>query len=197
MNIQLPEPGHPGSMTVEQALRSRRSVRSYSDSVITLKALSQLLWAAQGISGGSGLRTAPSAGGLYPLELYCVAGAVDGIAAGVYRYVPFGHELVLVIEGESRESLAAAALGQKSVRAGAASIVIAAVFDRMTGKYSRRGIQYVAMEAGHAAQNVYLQAVSLGMGTVAIGAFQDEKVRYAVRMRDNETPLYIMPIGRV
>ena len=141
MNIQLPEPGHPGSMTVEQALRSRRSVRSYSDSVITLKALSQLLWAAQGISGGSGLRTAPSAGGLYPLELYCVAGAVDGIAAGVYRYVPFGHELVLVIEGESRESLAAAALGQKSVRAGAASIVIAAVFDRMTAKYSAESVR--------------------------------------------------------
>jgi len=120
---------------------------------------------------------------------------VDGLATGVYRYVPYGHELALVVEGESRESLAAAALGQKSVRNRAVSIVIAAVFDRVTGKYLKRGIQYVAMEAGHAAQNVCLQATALGLGTVSIGAFHDDKVRYAIRMRDNETPLYIMPVG--
>ncbi|MCU0844638.1 MAG: SagB/ThcOx family dehydrogenase [Spirochaetes bacterium] len=197
MTIKLPAPDLTGTMTVEQAIRSRRSVRNFSDSVISMAAVSQVLWAAQGISGGGGVRTVPSAGGLYPLEIYCVAGAVDGLPAGVYRYAMFGHELVPVVEGESRESLAAAALGQKCVRGGAASIIIAAVFDRATGKYSRRGIQYATLEAGHAAQNICLQVVALGLGTVAIGAFQDDKVKYAVRMRENETPLYIMPIGAV
>ncbi len=197
MTIKLPAPDLAGKITLEWAINARRSVRTYGDSVLPLAALSQLLWAAQGITGSGGLRSVPSAGGLYPLELYCVAGAVDGLAAGVYRYAMFGHELVPVVEGESRESLAAAALGQKCVRGGAASIIIAAVFDRVTGKYSRRGIQYATLEAGHAAQNICLQVVALGLGTVAIGAFQDDKVKYAVRMRENETPLYIMPIGAV
>ncbi|MGV7928174.1 MAG: SagB/ThcOx family dehydrogenase [Spirochaetota bacterium] len=197
MTIKLPAPDLAGEMTVEQAIHARRSIRSYSDSVLPVAALSQLLWAAQGITGSGGMRAVPSAGGLYPLELYCVAGAVDGLSAGVYRYAMFGHELIPVVEGESRESLAAAALGQKCVRNGAASIIIAAVFDRATGKYARRGIQYASMEAGHAAQNIYLQAVALGLGTVAIGAFQDDRVKYAARMRENETPLYIMPVGAV
>ncbi|HSV95912.1 MAG TPA: SagB/ThcOx family dehydrogenase [Spirochaetota bacterium] len=197
MTIKLPAPDLAGKMTLEQVIRARRSVRSYSDSVLSMAALSQVLWAAQGVSGGGGLRTIPSAGGLYPLEIYCVAGAVDGLPAGVYRYATFGHELVRVVGGESRKSLTAAALGQKSVLNGAASIIIAAVFERSTGKYSRRGIQYATMEAGHAAQNICLQVVALGLGTVVIGAFQDDKVKYAVRMRENETPLYIMPIGVV
>ncbi len=197
MTIKLTAPDLSGKVTVERAISLRRSVRSYGDSMLSMAALSQLLWAAQGTTGGGGLRAVPSAGGLYPLEIYCVAGAVDGLPPGVYRYVTFGHELATVAEGESRESLSAAALGQKSVRDGAASIIIAAAFDRTTGKYSKRGIQYASMEAGHAAQNIYLQAAALGLGTVGIGAFHDDKVRYAVRMRENETPLYVMPIGVV
>jgi len=195
--IKLPEPLQDGKTSIEKALRERRSVRSFKKGPLTLADVSQLLWAAQGISSPRGLRTAPSAGALYPLEIYLVAGNVDGLPGGVYHYRPVRHELVRMIAGDKRPELCTAALGQSSVRNAAAVIVFAAVYERTTVKYGERGIQYVYMETGHAAQNVALQAVPLNLGTVVIGAFQDAEVRKVLKMSGREQPLYVMPVGRI
>ncbi len=195
--VKLPEPLHDGETSIEQALLKRRSVRSYRGSPLRLSEISQLLWAAQGITGRGGFRTAPSAGALYPLETYIVAADVDGLPQGVYYYRPAGNDLIRVAGGDKRGRLCNAALGQTSVRNAAAVIVFSAVYERITAKYGDRGIQYVHMETGHAAQNVCLQAVSLALGTVVIGAFYDEAVKEVLKMSDREQPLYIMPVGRM
>ena len=173
--IELPQPERSGSMSVEQ--------------------LSQLLWAAQGVTGVR-YRTAPSAGALYPLEVYVAVGNVEGLDAGVYRYAPGAHALSEVHKGDVRKSLSRAAYWQKWAGAGAIAIVFSAVYERTTGKYGERGIRYVHMEAGHASQNVYLQAEALGLGTVVVGAFMDSRVRSVLHMEDDERPLSIMPVGK-
>jgi len=195
-NIMLPDPFLDSPISIEQALSERRSVRDYSNAPLTLAEISQLLWAAQGITHPSGYRTAPSAGALYPLEVYRVAGIGENLPAGVYLYNPEKHLLKLVSKGDIRSQLSAAALGQEPVENAAAVIVIAAVYDRTTGKYGDRGIRYVHMEVGSAAQNIYLQAVSLDLGTVFIGAFDDEEIKKVVGLQDQEQPLCIMPVGR-
>lgn len=194
--VKLPEPLREGGISVEEALLKRRSVRSYTDEPLTPAHVSQLLWAAQGTTNPRGFRTAPSAGALYPLETYVVIGDVEGIESGVYRYRPMEHDLTLVATGDKRAALAAAALAQPWIRKAAVDIVFSAVYERTTKKYGLRGAQYVHMEAGHAAQNVYLQAVSLNLGTCAIGAFDDDGVKRVIHMPDSEQPLYIMSVGR-
>ena len=196
--IKLPEPKYDSDTSVEQALLERRSVRVYKDEPLTPTEVSQLLWAAQGITDpGKGLRTAPSAGALYPLEVYVVINNIEGITKGVYKYKPHEHELVKIRNGNVKDELAVAALGQTWVRESAIVIVFSAVYERTTQKYGDKGIRYVHMEAGHAAQNVYLQAVSLNLGTVVVGAFKDDKVRKILNMLDEEHPLYIMPVGKI
>ncbi len=143
-----------------------------------------------------GGRTAPSAGALYPLEVYLVVGNVEKLVLGVYKYKPEGHELVKVNEGDSREELAMAALGQNWVKEGAIDIVIAAVYKRTTKKYGDRGVRYVYMEAGHAAQNIYLQAAALNLGMVTVGAFNDNRVKEILGMPRDEIPLYVIPVGK-
>jgi SagB-type dehydrogenase family enzyme len=155
-----------------------------------------LLWAAQGFNDPRGLRTAPSAGALYPLETYLVAGNVQGLAPGVYRYRPDGHKLERLLEGDKRHVLAGAALGQRPVSEGAVDIVFTAVYSRTTGKYGERGVRYVHIEVGHAGQNLCLQATALGLGAVTVGAFVDELVAKALNLPQNEQPLYIIPVGR-
>ncbi len=194
--IELPEPKYDSQVSVEETLRSRRSVREYKDKSLTLDEISQLLWAAQGITGPFGFRTAPSAGALYPLEIYVVAGNVNNLPKGVYKYKPESHTLVSVVKGDKRAELCAAGLGQSCIQNGAAVIVIAAVYERTMKKYGQRGIRYVHIEVGHAAQNIYLQAVSLNLGTVMIGAFDDGKVKKVLHMQDIEQPLSIMPVGK-
>jgi len=194
--IILPDPRHESSTSVEEALLKRRSVRSFKDGPLTLAQVSQLLWAAQGVTSPRGFRTAPSAGALYPLEVYVVVGDAEGIESAVYRYRPEQHHLALVATGDKRSALAAAAMGQPWIRKAAIDIVFSAVYERTTNKYGLRGAQYVHMEVGHAAQNVYLQAVSLNLGTVVVGAFDDEEVKGIVRMPDSEHPLCIMAVGR-
>ncbi len=194
--IELPEPRYDSDVSVEEALLERRSVREYTGEPLTLQEVSQLLWAAQGITDPRGYRTAPSAGGLYPLEIYLVAGDVDNLEDGVYSYRPQGHELVKVVDGDRREELFAAALEQAWVREAAADLVIMGVYGRTTAKYGDRGVQYVHLEAGHAAQNVCLQATALGLGTVTVGAFDDEQVQDVLGAPENERPLYVMPVGR-
>lgn len=192
---ELPQPRLTGTISVEQALKSRRSVRSFKPEPITLDELSQLLWAAQGVTGGH-YRTAPSAGALYPLELYVAAGNVEGLDAGVYRYNPESHALSQVRKGDVLKSLSRAAYWQDHAGAGAIAIVFSAVYERTTGKYGKQGIRFAHMEAGHAGQNVYLQAEALGLGTVVIGVFMDSSVKRILRMKDDGRPLSIMPVGR-
>ena len=194
--IRLPDPLRGGGPSLEEALLRRRSVREYSDEPLRLLELSQLLWAAQGITDPRGLRTAPSAGGTYPLEIYVAVGAVEGLSAGVYKYRPAGHSLAKVREGDARAELAGAALGQRWVKEAAIDIIIAADYGRTTARYGDRGIRYVHMEAGHAAQNILLQAAALGLGAVPVGAFDDDGVGRALGSPPNERPLYIIPIGR-
>ena len=197
--IQLPPPREKGEISVEEAIFRRRSTRRYKDAPLTMEEVSQLLWAAGGktIDGITGAtRAYPSAGGTHPLEIYLVAGDVEGLAAGVYRYDWRGHTLSLVKEGDVRKALTRAAFGQGMVARAPASIVLTAIYPRTTKRYGGRGeSRYVPMDAGGAGQNVHLQAESLGLGTVILGAFKDDAVRTVLGVED-ETPLYIMPVGR-
>jgi SagB-type dehydrogenase family enzyme len=193
--IALPEPVLKGQYSLEECLKKRRSVRAYSQAYLTLAEVSQLLWAAQGRTDGSGGRSVPSAGALYPLEVYLAAARVENLAAGVYRYRPADHSLLLVRQGNRMDELAAAALNQPAIKNAAVSLVIAAVYERTTQKYGERGNRYAILEAGHAAQNFCLQAVALDLGAVTIGAFEDERVKSAVALGSSESPLYILPAG--
>ena len=193
--IPLPEGRSGQEMSVEEALEQRRSIREFSREGLALEDVSQLLWAAQGITSRRGYRSAPSAGGLYPLEIYVVAGEVEGVSPGVYRYRPEKHDLVLVTTGDLRKPLASAALGQNWVRQAPAVLVITGVYDRTMAKYGQRGRRYVHMEVGHAAQNVYLQATVRGLGTVMVGAFVDEEVQKVLNLPADHEPLGLMPIG--
>jgi SagB-type dehydrogenase family enzyme len=195
-SITLPEPKYDGRLSVEEALLKRRSIREYTGDPLTLNELAQLLWAAQGITDARGYRTAPSAGATYPLEIYAAAAGITGIAPGIYRYEPESNRLLKIAGGDKRADLTAAAIDQQFVAQAPVSIIITAIYERTTGYYGQRGVRYVDMEAGHAAQNVYLQAAALGLGTVAIGAFDDSRMTGLLALPNNETPLYIMPVGR-
>lgn len=194
LEVKLPEPRPSGEMSVEEALAARRSVRSYQDEALSLTELAQLLWAAQGITAHWGGRTAPSAGATYPLEVYAVVGEVIGLEAGVFHYRPDGHLFVRRTVGDLRGELASAALGQEWVREAPVSLVIAARYERTTRRYGERGVRYVHIEVGHAGQDIYLQAEALGLGTVIVGAFDDQDVKTLLGIE--EEPLAIMPVGR-
>lgn len=194
--IKLSEPRYESETSVEEALLARRSVRDYKNEPLMLEEVSQLLWAAQGITDKKGLRAAPSAGALYPLKLYAVIGNVDNISKGIYKYKPQSHELAKVAEGDKRMELYNAALNQSAVKDAAVAVVFSAVYEGTTEKYGERGERYAHLETGHAAQNVYLQAVALDLGTVVIGAFDDSEVKKIMNMQNDEQPLYIMPVGR-
>ena len=205
--IELPAPRLDGTVSVEAALRNRRSIRSYLETPLSLPDVSQLLWAAYGITKTfenappflrGGLRTAPSAGGLYPLDLYLAAFNVTGLPAGIYWYNSEKHQLVRIIEGDRRKEVSEAAFNQGMFKTAAAAIVYSAVYERNTKKYGQRGRdRYVCMDLGHSAENVYLQAYALKIGTCAVGAFTDLWLKKAVGMTRAEEPLYIMPLGKV
>ncbi len=194
--INLPEPRYTSDVSLEECLLNRRSVREYTGDPVTLPELSQLLWAAQGITNEYGHRTAPSAGGLYPLEIYVFAGNVDGLEPGIYRYLAEEHGLILITAGDKRTELAVASLDQEWVEQGALDFVITGVWQRTTEKYGDRGTRYVYMESGHAAQNICLQAAAMELGTVTIGAFHDDQIRELLDLPEGEDPLYVMPVGR-
>ncbi len=195
--VVLPEAAHTGRASLEEAIVGRRSLRSFGAEPLRLEDVAQLLWATQGVTDTSrGLRTAPSAGATYPLETYLVAGDVSGLTAGIYRYDPRTHRLAQTGAGDVRNDLAAAALSQSFIAEAPASIVIACAYARTEQRYGDRAERYVHMEAGHAAQNLALQAVSLGLGTVPVGAFRDDPVAALLELPAEEEPLYILPIGR-
>jgi SagB-type dehydrogenase family enzyme len=193
--IELPQPRVDGDVSLEAAIRERRSVREFSRQALPLDDVAQLLWAAQGVTSRDGGRAAPSAGALYPLELYLVAGNVATLPAGLYHYRPRGHRLQFVADGDLRKALAGAALDQYWVRSAPAVLVIAGVYERSETKYGQRARRYTHIETGHAAQNVYLQAEALGLGTVIVGAFEDAAVREVLGLPSGHAPLALMPVG--
>lgn len=195
-HVPLEPPRLKGALSVEEALHQRRSVRSFAAVALDLRDVAQVLWAAQGVTHPEGHRTAPSAGALQPLAVYLVAGNVAGLAPGVYRYQPQQHALVLTQTGDARGRLAAAALGQASVRDAPAVLVISAVYQRTAQKYGKRAQRYVHIEVGHAAQNVYLQATASGLGTVLVASFDDLKVGDVLGLPADHVPLGLMPVGR-
>lgn len=194
--VQLPAPRHDGKVSLETALLRRRSVRRWKPEVLQLEEISQLLWAAQGITDGRGLRTAPSAGALYPLEIYLVAGRVERLQAGIYHYRMHPNTIVAKTIGDVRNNLCRAALLQQAVATAPVTIAVCAIYRRETAKYGERGIRYADMEAGHAAQNIALQAVALDLASVVIGAFRDQEIHRLLELDRNETPLYLIPVGR-
>ncbi|KPK25391.1 MAG: hypothetical protein AMJ61_12145 [Desulfobacterales bacterium SG8_35_2] len=194
--ITLPKPDTEGTVPLESTLQKRRSVRYYKDSSISIKLISQLLWSAQGITNQQGFRTAPSAGALYPLELYITAINVDGLETGIYKYSTADHTLMLTSQGDYSQKLLKAALWQDAISQAPAVFVISGVEKKTTSKYGNRGVRYIYIEAGHAAQNLCLQAEALGLGSVTIGAFTDHEVARILQMQKGEAPIYIIPVGQ-
>lgn len=197
--LGLPEPQTQGDIAVEAAIANRRSRRDYGQQPISLAALGQLLWAAGGITEpASGFRSAPSAGATYPLELSVVVGepGVEGLEAGIYRYRPDDHSLSMVRIGDHQRALRQATVDQEWVEAAAVNLVLSAVDERTTDRYGQRGSRrYVPMEAGHAGENVYLQAEVLDLAVVSVGAFDDDRVRSILDLPSKQRPLSIYPIG--
>ena len=190
--IQLPEPNKESNVSLEKTISKRRSVRVFNQRDLNLEQIGQLLWAAQGITAeesGFGFRAAPSAGALYPIEIYIVK------SDGLFHYLPQGHKLEILGSEDLRSKLSSAALGQGAVSDAAIDIVICAVYSRVTGKYGQRGVRYTHIEVGHAAQNIHLQATALGLGSVPIGAFNDDKVKSVLALPSEQEPLYIIPVG--
>jgi SagB-type dehydrogenase family enzyme len=185
----LPPPRLSSPLSLEEVLQARRSVRSFSDAALTAAEVGQLLWAAQGVTDASGHRTAPSAGALYPLEVDVVC------AAGIARYEPDGHRLTWRGSTDVRAELQRAALDQASIGEAPVVIVLSGVVERTAGKYGGRAERYVILEAGHTAQNILLEAVSLGLGAVPMGAFDDGAVSRVVGLARGEAPLYLIPVG--
>jgi SagB-type dehydrogenase family enzyme len=194
--VRLPGPKFNGDISVEAAIFRRRSVRRFLKEEISKEALSQILWSAQGVLPAEH-RTVPSAGGLFPLDIWVVIGAdgLEAIGSGIYLYVPAENGLISRCRGDFRAALAAAAFGQQSIAEAPVSLIITADYERTKARYRQRAERYVHMEAGHAAQNVYLQATALGLGALAVGAFDDDAVREISGAGGNHTPLYIIPIG--
>jgi SagB-type dehydrogenase family enzyme len=191
----LPSPVFHGDMSLEQSLSRRRSVRQFQQQTLSLSQLARLLWAAQGISSDNGMRTAPSAGALYPLVVYVAVGRVEELPAGIYQYLPVTHELVQAVNGDQRGALSRHALYQAWVAEAPAVVVITADYDRTTAKYGQRGERYVHMEVGHAAQNLLLQATALNLGAVSVGAFKDRAIAGLLHLHDTHHPLMLVPVG--
>jgi len=184
-DISLPAPSLKGNVSVEEALAKRRSVRSFTEQKLSLQQIGQLAWAAQGITDKEGRRTAPSAMAVYPLQLYVV------VSDGAFRYVPEGHKLVKLSDSDARAALST----QGSVRGAPLDFVIVGDFAKARARFGERAERFVSLEAGHVAQNIHLQAVALGLGSVPVGGYQEEGVREALGLAAEEAPLYVIPVG--
>ncbi len=187
--MQLPKPSLRGKLSLEEALDKRHSVREFSATPLTIEQISKLLWAGQGITRDWGGRTAPSAGALYPIEIYLL------LQEALYHYLPKTHSIELVTQQDLRAKLAEAALRQESITAAPAVFIICADLSRTAIKYGERSRRYVDIEVGHVGQNILLQAVSLGLGAVPIGAFSDAKVKQVLNLSQALEALYIIPVG--
>jgi len=189
-SIQLPPAKVKGEMSLEESIAKRRSIRAFAAKPLSLEQIGQLLWAAQGITEkDKGLRAVPSAGALYPLEVYVV------LPAGIYHYNPLRHQLNRVIVGDKRPELQTAARDQAAVGTAPAVFVFTAVYERTAQKYGDRASRYIPIEAGHACQNVLLQATAQGLASLPVGSFDDPRVAEIVNLKKDESPLYLVPLG--
>lgn len=195
--MELSKPRRDGSISLERCIDQRRSVRHFRDQALTKEELGQLLWAAQGVTGSDGGRAVPSAGALYPLELYVLIRNVASLTPGIYRYQVGRHGLLLAKPGKDSEALIEATFGQDWITSAPACISIAAIFERTAVKYGDRGHRYVCLEAGHAAESVMLQAVALGLATTMVGAYSDEAIGRLLGLSPKEIPLCLIPVGRI
>jgi len=195
--ITLPEAVLDGRTSVEWALYHRRSLREFSADTLPLATLGQLLWAAQGVTALGGYRTAPSAGALFPLELYAAVGQVHGLPPGLYHYQPREHALRRTSAHDPRRDLGAAALGQTWLQHAPAVLVLTGVVERVATKYGLpQGQRFMCMETGHAAQNIALQATALGLGSVVVAAFDAERLRQILKLTPGEEPLALLTLGK-
>lgn len=197
-DVKLHQPQVDGKISLERAIKNRRTYRAFMSDPLSQGELSQLLWAAYGITEDRGYkRAAPSAGALYPMDLYAVAGTggVKELEAGTYHYDPVEHAISRVLEGDMRVDLARASLSQMWMATAPLNLVITVEFRRIRVKYHERGDRYALMEAGHIAQNIFLQAEALGLGAGIVGAFHDEDVRKVLEIPREHEPLLIMPVG--
>jgi SagB-type dehydrogenase family enzyme len=180
-------------VSLEEALYQRRSIRQYANSPLKLSDVSQLLWAAQGITDSSkGGRTAPSAVAIYPLEIYLVAGNVESLAPGIYRYIPEGHQLLKIKDGDLRADLGT----QATIKQAAIDIVIVANYKKVPERFGYNSTKWVYLEGGHVAQNICLQATALNLGTVTIGGFAEEQVKNLLGIATDMGVLYVLPVGK-
>ncbi len=199
MKITLPEPAAPATMSLDDAIRRRKSVRTYTDEPLDKVQLSYMLWASTGIQRrehGYEFRTAPSAGALYPTETYLVVNNVDDVPQGVYHYSIRDHRLDQIKAGMFQRDLAEAALGQGMCAVTPVVFIWTAVFQRMKWKYKQRAYRYVYLDAGHIAENLALAAVSLELGTCQIGALFDDEVNAIIDIDgDEESVIYMTVVG--
>jgi SagB-type dehydrogenase family enzyme len=198
LQMNLPKPNLKGSVSVEAAIKHRRTIRSYNSKPLTLEQLSQIFWAAQGITEDRGYkRSAPSGGALYPMDVYAVVGenGVEDLNAGIYHYEPHKHTAFLVTEGDLRKDVAGTALSQMWIAESPLNFVITSEYSRITGKYGSRGERYAMIEAGHIGQNIFLQAEALGLRAGIVGAFQDKNLNRVMKIKRSHEPLLILPVG--
>ena len=198
ITMKLTPASFDGTVSLEKAIKQRRTIRSFKSDILTVAQLSQILWSAQGITEDKGFkRAAPSGGALYPADVYAVLGknCVEGLDEGVYHYLSEGHLITRTGEGDRRGPLANASLQQMWMSKAPVSIVITAEYARICVKYGQRGIRYALMEAGHIGQNIFLQCRALGLEAGIVGAFDDKKVSEAIAIPANHEPLLIMPLG--
>jgi len=196
--IQLPQPRTDGDVSLEICIKNRRTIRSFSKQPLTLGQISQLLWAAQGITEDRGFkRAAPSAGALYPIDIYTVVGkkCVKDFKEGVYHYAPGNHVISRINDGDLRDQVAKAALRQMWMANAPVNMVITAEYGRTTVKYGNRGVRYAMIEAGHVGQNIFLQAGALGLAAGIVGAFYDDRIIKTLNISESHNPLLVMPVG--
>jgi SagB-type dehydrogenase family enzyme len=195
--VKLTPPSFQGKMSVEEALKKRRTVRQFANRGLELAQVSQLLWGTDGISDSRGLRTAPSAGATYPLELYLVVGerGVAGLTPGLYHYRPDSHSLELTLKGDLRVPVARACLHQTWMTEAPVMMVFAAQYGRCTARYGERGIRYTHMEVGHTGENLFLQVEALGLACGIVGAFEDRTLKEVLHLPQEHEPLLVMPVG--
>jgi SagB-type dehydrogenase family enzyme len=203
-SIKLPHPRTSGDQSFEEILSNRRSRRQFQTSSLSLSEISQILWAAYGLkelenskrNDGKPNRTCPSAGALFPLKIYLMAGSIMDIPSGFYHFIPDEHALRLIHNKDLREDFYNTAYPREMIRVAPASLVYIAIESKVQERYGERGRQrYIPMDIGHSAQNVYLQAEALGLGTCAIGAFDDEGIVRVLGLPAEEIPMYVMPVG--
>ena len=199
VKIELPREVEFGGLSVDRAIDSRRSEREFKDMPLSLLELSRLLHYAYGITEKrEQLRAAPSAGALYPIEIYPVANNVEGLAQGIYRYFVADHSLALVREGDFRHQMRRHALGEEMMERASVVLVLSAVFERSAWRYRERAYRYILLEAGHISQNIYLVATALGLGTCAVGAFDDHGYNKIMGVDGKkESVIYLMPVGKI